>query len=382
MSVLVWSSVVIAVAAGAPAPGTESAARGGACSWTRVPSPNAGTADNGLSGVAALSATDAWAVGSRVGSSGLFKTLTERWNGASWSVVASPNVGTFNNHLDDVSAVASDDVWAVGAHDGDAGVLIEHWDGSSWRLSRGKDPGTSRNLLLGVAVVAPDDVWAVGYQANDGQPRLTLTEHWNGSSWAVVPSPNRGNGENLLYAVAAVSTHEVWAVGSSDRATGGEDTLVERWNGASWSIVPSPNAATDGSNQLRGITSTGAGALVAVGSSYDGIITRTLIESWNGTAWRLRSSPNPGADFNELWGVADTLSGPRAVGDWRDGFGQPYNPLIIHRNGSMWDVEATPTPGSRPAMLFAIAQVPGGDAVWAVGQLDAGAFRTLIYLGC
>ena len=60
-------------------------------------------------------------------------------------------------------------------------------------------------------------MWAVGYTiTTDGtnQPDRTLIEHWNGSTWSVVASPNVGGNDNLLNGVAAAG--DVWAVGSSD----------------------------------------------------------------------------------------------------------------------------------------------------------------------
>ena len=71
------------------------------------------------------------------------QTLVEHWNGSAWSVVPSPNApGTRSNSLVSVSAVAANDVWAVGysligfTHQ----TLIEHWDGSSWTWCRVRTP--------------------------------------------------------------------------------------------------------------------------------------------------------------------------------------------------------------------------------------------------
>jgi hypothetical protein len=41
-----------------------------------------------------------------------------------------------------------------------------------------------------IAVVGKDNIWAVG-----GVNGATLIQHWDGTSWTVVPSPNRGNGD-------------------------------------------------------------------------------------------------------------------------------------------------------------------------------------------
>src|SRR5438105_3286110 len=63
------------------------------CTWTSVTTISPGSLDNYLNGVSATSSTDAWAVGSyTVGTAA--NTLAEHWNGTSWSVVPSPNVGS------------------------------------------------------------------------------------------------------------------------------------------------------------------------------------------------------------------------------------------------------------------------------------------------
>src|SRR5207249_2051684 len=92
--------------------------------------------------------------------------------------------------------------------------------GLYWRTV--SSPYNQGATFRAVAVVAANDIWAVG--AGGG----TLTEHWDGSSWTRVPSPNPGPGNNELYAVAAVATNDIWAVGSS--YGGLRQTLIEHWN--------------------------------------------------------------------------------------------------------------------------------------------------------
>src|SRR5438045_9623651 len=58
--------------------------------------------------------------------------------------------------------------------------------------------------------------------------------------WSVVPSPNGSSSSNLS-GVAAVSANDIWAVGSSGNQMSGAQTLIEDWNGTSWSVVTSPN---------------------------------------------------------------------------------------------------------------------------------------------
>src|SRR5437773_2689182 len=83
------------------------------------------------------------------------------------------------------------------------------------------------------------DAWAVGIQSS-GSRWHTLVEHWDGTAWSIVPSPNPGSDNNYLQTVAAASADDIWAAGyywngSADR------TLTEHWDGTAWSIVPSPN---------------------------------------------------------------------------------------------------------------------------------------------
>ncbi len=101
--------------------------------------------------------------------------------------------------------------------------------------------GSDNNLLLGVAAVSARDAWAVGDYLNDSIGNThTLIEHWNGRNWSVVPSSNGGSNGNTLYGVAAVSAGDVWAVGDYLNSTDNSQTLIEHWNGLSWSVVPRP----------------------------------------------------------------------------------------------------------------------------------------------
>ena len=82
--------------------------------------------------------------------------------------------------------------------------------------------------------------------------RLTTPAAASGESgWSVVLSPNPSAYANILKAVAAVSASDVWAVGSYYNSQKGVmETLIEHWDSTSWSVVPSPNANTTGANIL------------------------------------------------------------------------------------------------------------------------------------
>src|SRR5438552_19089445 len=90
---------------------------------------------------------------------------------ADWQLVNSPNSGNQPNSLNAVAAVAENDVWAVGASSSSdsssSRTLIEHWNGSRWSVVRSPNPGATFNVLTAVAVVSANNVWAAGCSANN-----------------------------------------------------------------------------------------------------------------------------------------------------------------------------------------------------------------------
>src|SRR6266704_85564 len=274
------------------------------CQWSVVPSPN-GSSSSNLSAVAAVSANDVWAVGSSGNQRSGAQTLIEHWNGSSWSVVTSPNPGSIYNTLYGVTVISAANVWAVGYYVNTTGVtqtLIEHWNGSSWSVMQSPNPGYSSDHLNGVAAVSTSDVWAVGNgKTSSGK---TLIEHWNGSSWSVVTSPSPGSGGDLR-AVAAVSAGNVWAVGYYSPNSSSIQTLVERWNGTSWQVVKSANIGT--SPTFSAVAAVSAHDIWAVGSYHNpnsNEFFQTLTEHWNGTKWSIVKSPSPSSFSTQLLGVA------------------------------------------------------------------------------
>jgi len=167
--------------------------------------------------------------------------------------------------------------------------------------------------LNAVAATSASDAWAVGAY-NTGTTDKTLIEHWNGTKWAQMPSPNPAGplAEIGLNAVAATSASDAWAVGAYNTGTT-DKTLIEHWDGHTWKLVASPNPAPH--NSLLSVAATSAGNAWAVGTRSTGTTQLTLILRWNGTAWKLVPSPSPG-EVNELAGVAATS----ATDVWGVGF--------------------------------------------------------------
>ncbi len=350
-----------------------------AAAWSVVASPNATPGNNELHAVASISANDVWAVGTSENTLGNDQTLILHWDGTVWSIVASPTTGMVEGNLLGVAAVATNDVWAVGSFlptKGGGQALIEHWNGHKWSVV--KNPSTVGTELHAVAAVATNDVWAVGNASNASGVSQTLIEHWNGKQWSIVASPSPSTQTNFLLGVTAVSTNDVWAVGSFRNASGAFQTLTLHWDGTAWSIVASPSP--DGAfNDLFGVAAFSTSDVWAVGDSGSG----TLIEQWNGSSWSAVSSPSPSTLANLLFGVAIvSATDIWAVGESQNATSGISQTLIEQWNGSSWSVVASPNPGSGSSpgdSLRGTAVDPSSGQAWAVGQFTAasGATQTL-----
>ena len=215
--------------------------------WVQVPSPNPGRAGRGgaatstLNGVAVRTVTDAWAVGgASSGPSGQWNTLIEHWDGTSWTVVPSPDPSRAGCVRDDLSGVAATNAatWAVGDYCGAA--LTLRLDDGQWQHVPAPSPpaGTSEHLAS-VAVTSAADAWAVG---RIGSRILIL--HWNGTTWATAAAPNPAGATTAsLASVTATSPSIAWAVGQADYPHHVTKLLIERWDGTKWTLVPVPNPA-------------------------------------------------------------------------------------------------------------------------------------------
>ena len=334
--------------------------------WNIVSSPNIGTLGSSLSSVAAVSANNIWTVGDYihfVNGGDVYQTLIEHWNGTSWSVVSSPNAGGGSNFLFGVAAVSSSDIWAVGTYPTlNQQTLIEHWDGTSWSVVPSPNVASVDNYLYSVVAVSATDIWAVGISVNSSQlgPDQTLIEHWDGTSWSIVPSPNVGTLDNRLNGVAAVSASDIWAVGNYFNSNFYYKTLIEHWDGTSWSVVSSPNPGAN-NNNLSGVAAISSSDVWAVGGSPRG----TLIEQWNGTNWSIVSSPRLGDLFSVAVVSATNIW---AVGNYYNTSGINQT-LIVHWNGTKWNVSSSPNPATYDNPLQGVAAVSASN-VWAVGDYE------------
>jgi len=355
-TIVVGTALAVALVSAA----ASASAQPSASPWTIVPTPSPSGQANYLTSVIQLAANDAWAVGAWYRPIATPGTLTEHWDGTRWSRVPSPNRNGGYNELYGVSAASSSDIWAVGYYNISSYVsektLILHWGGSSWSLVPSPNAGPNANQLYGVAAISADDAWAVGLgNSTDINHGVGLALHWDGTSWKVVRTPKVGSGANTLYAVAALASNDVWAVGESSD----QGAYVVHFDGSAWSVVP--NAAPPGSeSELLAVAAASSSDIWAVGSMNGA----TFTEHWNGSAWTAVPSPNGPKPSNALSGVAIDATGAWAVGASYDDLTVQYRTLTERWDGTSWSLIPSPSPAS-VSSLEGVVSGPGGT--WAVG---------------
>jgi hypothetical protein len=192
-------------------------------SWSVVPSPTVShspTRDR-LTAVSADAPNDAWAVGT-AGAGDYQADEVLHWDGTAWSV-ATPAAGM---HITSIAAVSATNVWAVGTRLDLAThsfvTSIEHFDGTSWTIVTAPAPANS--ALNGISAASATNIWAVGQVGN-----ATFAEHFDGTTWNFVSIANPtspSGGSNDLLAVTALPDGTVVAVGGQDHGVTDTHPLI------------------------------------------------------------------------------------------------------------------------------------------------------------
>jgi hypothetical protein len=282
--------------------------------WTAFPAPMIkGDNNSFLQGVVDISPTLAWAAGNVTDGAHPGQVL-EQWNGTKWSLFPGPKFGKKDQaDVFAMTASSANDVWAIGSlmnrGTGLVSPLFEHWNGTAWTATTAE---SNNQFLFGASADATNDAWAVGFSGSDNIG--TAAMHWDGANWKSVATPNVGEGTNKLNAVLALAPNDVWAVGFSTPVAPPKRaatlTLIEHFDGTSWAVVPSPNVLPNGANQsnrLLGLTANSANDIWAFGSYFpsDGSGHQmTLLLHWDGASWTIASSPSPakgGFPCDLLW---------------------------------------------------------------------------------
>jgi hypothetical protein len=326
--VLICAAAAVLLATVSPA-----SAAGG---WTvQYPPYPAGSINSSLNGVSCATASTCIAVGSYyVSASNTNFSLADKWNGSSWVLQTTPNPsGSVLTQFSAVSCPATTHCEAVGSYStniqSDGTTLAERWNGTAWAI-QSTPTLTGGGSLDGVSCPSASLCIAVGNFNNSGD---NLAEEWNGTAWSKQTVPA---GSDTLSSVSCPSATYCVAVG----ATYVDKPYALIWNGSTWKSVSVPAPAGELSG-LAAVSCFSASACTATGSGLASGGQNNLVERWNGTKWVIQTAPNQG-DSSQLTAVScPSATSCTAIGNTGGARGAT---LAEGWNGSTWTIETTPAP--------------------------------------
>jgi hypothetical protein len=112
--------------------------------------------------------------------------------------------------------------------------------------------------LAAAALLAAVPAGAAAASPRSGSPRAAT------SGWTVLKTQNVGP-LSQLNSASALSATDVWAVGDSGFPGFNSRPLAEHWNGSTWTVVPVPVPAGIATGQLQGVSGAAPGDVWAVG---------------------------------------------------------------------------------------------------------------------
>jgi hypothetical protein len=352
-----------------------------AATWTRVASPNRGSVASVLQDVAMVpGTTTAWAVGYYYDSNlAANRTMTQRFNGTSWSIVPSVNASsTGYSQLNRVDATSTSNVWAIGS-------LVERYNGTNW-VAMSSPAGVAPR---GLDVVSPSEVWIAGYSGS----AATVTQWKNGTWTTRYTQTSAGRHLTVFEAIAVDASGQVWAVGwDRDYDAPGRpvSSLVVRYNGTSWTRETTPNPANR--NTLMDVVALANGEVFAVGVAQDtsggGITPRSLMLRKQGATWSSLTVPKgeTGSQDQLLSVAAVSSTSVWSVGYYSSPSSGLYEPLLVHwmANGGAGTLAVShPSPALTVSALASGVSATSAGNLWAAGYTSppSGGNATLILKG-
>lgn len=311
--------------------------------WTLGPSPSFASVPYGEFGT--LECTSGkWCIavgayGAAEGGPQGLLPLAETWNGSKWSAPEAIDPAGDQDILSASACASVTSCVAVGAIQGgySSAPLAESWNGTSWTAEPVPVPrATSDAYLTGASCPAPTMCVAVGWAYGSSGNQVVLADSWNGSKWSLMSTSAPPGDGSWLNSVTCLSSKSCTAVGTDLSTTGTQHTLIETWNGSSWSIAHSPTVT----GTLQAVSCTSSTSCTAAGSTQSAYGT-ALIESWDGKTWTVDSVPAAakGSIGVYLSGISCASSACVAVGQDETGkliSGPTGIPIAEVFNGTAW----------------------------------------------
>ena len=287
---------------------------------------------------------------------GADSTFTTPW----WFIQTTQNPHHGSQETDEFSGVSCwsatgcDAVGPSPDSEAELNALVERWNGTAWEVqSTPKSTGASEVNLESVSCRSASECEATGYAELAGNKHVTLAERWNGTAWSVQSTPiNKGENSNLV-SVSCASASECVASGFSQPSIGIFAPLAELWNGKEWKILTTATLPKeDEQPRFESISCPSAKDCIAVGGFFSTSMgSVSLVESYNGSTWTLQSTPTPEHSIGAgLTGVSCSASSAcTAVGGY-DNYAESGERALIERyNGTSWQLQESPSPVGKPA---------------------------------
>jgi photosystem II stability/assembly factor-like uncharacterized protein len=316
--------------------------------------------------------------------------------------ISSPLCGTWHaeantiGSISGLSAISSNNIWALGYASEKGQQPIYHWDGANWSTISIPNPQGSRSAYLeDIEAVANDSVWLVGYTIPQNYTPDTITEdagpkdlskkpwvlQWNGAEWLIQSIPNLENG--YLKAVSAPSANDTWILGfvAKHRMTGGYNEeiyapVAAHWDGHSWTDLTVPDLRD------TSIFDEEPYDIEAVSPTDIWVLSSKAILHWDGKTWTTTfdeyTGPYSGSVIEDM--VAISATEAWAVGTYyyevtsEQSHYVGNDTLTMHWDGKFWNTVPSPNAHSQNG-LHSVAAISSDD-VWAVG--DAGFDKNLV----
>jgi hypothetical protein len=274
----------------------------------------------------------------------------------------------------DVTVLSPTDVWAVGAWwDTQNHPLTAHWDGRGWTVVPAPPTSSATTLnLTAVDATSDKDMWAVGSVQSSvlvGSIPATLAMHYDGAAWSVVPTPAAPTGsKSVLKDVDMLSASDGWAVGQTALGTKPAQALILRWQAGQWTQVPAP-ATTASLTELNSVYARAADDVWAVGSQLlPSGATAVLVMHFDGVAWQPVSIPDAGT--GAAGQVLNSVAALSATDVWAAGQTcqqttgvQVCQSLVMRLVNGAWQVVPTTANGTEATEIVPLS----ASDVWMIG---------------
>ena len=238
---------------------------------------------------------------------------------------------------------------AVGVHEQSQTPVVERWTGSALSIMPSPDPTPPRAggaSLSGVSCPSTTTCIAVGVKNVANYAMSTLVEQFDGATWSVVGSPTPAPTTDVLSAVTCLTATNCLAVGHYDTLPTNpldDASLIERWNGTRWSRMAAPRQTYY--PRLDGVTCATASRCFAVGNQLDTDFNQSLlIDQWNGGQWSSVNAKSPSTTgLSVLYGaICASATRCYAFGSYRRADNRQV-PLVETWDGRSWAIMPSPS---------------------------------------